>query len=67
MGVSPNNVVVCPVELTLLINTWALPLVHVMLGVVKPHPDFDGIAPPDPVIDVFHVDFENMSKKKDKQ
>ena len=31
------------------------PLVHVVLRVVQPHPDLDGIALPDEVEDVLHV------------
>ena len=37
-----------------------LPLIHVMLGVVEPHPDLDGIALPDPVEDVLHGDQGNV-------
>ena len=31
-----------------------IPLVHVMLRVVQPHPDLDGVSLPDEVKDVLH-------------
>ena len=30
------------------------PLIHVMLGVVEPHANLDGVALPDPLEDVLH-------------
>ena len=32
------------------------PLVHVVLRVIQPHPDLDGIALPDPVKNILHLD-----------
>lgn len=40
------------------------PLVHVVLGVVEPHPDLDGVALADPVEDVLHVGFVVVSGVK---
>ena len=34
------------------------PLVHVVLGVVQPHPDLDGVALADPVENVLHLGLE---------
>ena len=36
-----------------------------MLGVVEPHPDFDGVPPPDPVVDVLHLDVQDDHKNTD--
>ena len=46
-------------------KSWHSPLVHVMLGVVEPHPDFDGVPPPDPVVDVLHLDVQDDHKNTD--
>ena len=43
------------------------PLVHVVLGVVQPHADLDGVALPDPLENVLHpaaaaVSLQSLSK-----
>ena len=38
------------------------PLIHVMLGVVEPHANLDGVALPDPLEDVLHgLAFKGLS------
>ena len=41
-------------KLAMINNNLHSPLVHVVLRVVQPHPDLDGVALPDEVEDVLH-------------